>query len=232
MADVCSGLYAALSILALLVGQRRGGTASVSLLDTMTELMGYSLTYTQHTGVDQQPVGMGSPAVVPYGAYRTRDGQTAVLGTTNDREWQRFARGVLGRADLADDERFRTNAGRVAHREALDAEVAAWCARHDLADVQDAADRAAIGNARYNVPSEVVAHPQLAARDRWRTVQTPTGPIRALLPPPTLAGHESPMGPVPGLGEHTDAVLAELGLNRQEIAALRAAGAIGPAYRP
>jgi itaconate CoA-transferase len=231
MADVCSGLYAALSILALLCArQRRGASVAVSLLDTMTELMGYSLTFTQHTGIDQQPVGMGSPAVAPYGAYRTADEQTVVLGTTNDREWQRLARGVLGRDDLAADERLRTNAGRVAHRDLVDAEIGAWCARHDLAEVQNRADSAGIGNARLNVPSEVVAHPHLAARDRWRPVDTPAGQIRALLPPPTITGYEPPMGAVPGLGEHTDAVLAEFGLSTAEIGALRGRGAIGPAY--
>src|SRR5699024_4545790 len=98
------------------------------------------------TGVDQQPVGMGSPAVAPYGAYRTADGDTVVLGTINDQEWQRLARDLLGRPDLADDERYRTNAGRVAAREVLDRELAAWCAGNDLADIQAAADAAGIGS--------------------------------------------------------------------------------------
>lgn len=99
MADVCSGLYAALSIVALLCGRERGvgpgpaaSSVAVSLFDTMTELMGYPLTYTRHSGIEQQPLGMSSPAVAPYGAHRTADGHTLVLGTTNDREWQRLAR--------------------------------------------------------------------------------------------------------------------------------------------
>jgi itaconate CoA-transferase len=234
MADVCSGLYAALSILALLCARERGpnrrnrgANVAVSLFDTMTELMGYALTFTQHSGVDQQPVGMGSPAVAPYGAYRTADGQTVVLGTTNDREWQRLARDVLGRPDLADDDRLRTNPGRVRHRDLLDAAIGAWCARHDLAHVQSAADAAGIGNSRFNVPSEVVAHPHLAARDRWRPVDTPTGQTPSLLPPPVIAGYEPPMGAVPALGQHTAAVLAELGLSDAEIASLREQGAVG-----
>jgi crotonobetainyl-CoA:carnitine CoA-transferase CaiB-like acyl-CoA transferase len=233
MADVCCGLYAALSILALLRAKEQGDAATavtVSLFDTMTELMGYSLNYTRHTGVDQEPVGMGSPAVAPYRGYRTADGQTVVLGTTNDREWQRLAAGVLGRPDLAADERFRTNPGRVAHRAVLDAEIGAWCARHDLAHVQAAADAAGIGNSRFNKPSDVVAHPHLAARNRWRPIDTPAGPVPALLPPPVIAGYDPPMGAIPGLGEHTDAVLAELGLDKDEIAALREQGAVGPAY--
>lgn len=215
---MCSGLYAALSVMALLHERARGrsdgpAAVAVSLFDTMTELMGYSLTYTRHTGIDQEPVGMGSPAVAPYGAYATADGHTVVLGTTNDREWQRLARELLDRPDLADDARFATNSGRVEYRSALDAEIGAWCARHDLAQVQDSADAAGIGNARLNSPSDVLAHPQLTARDRWRRVDTPGGPVPALLPPAVLSGYEPPMGAIPALGEHTAAVLAELGIS-------------------
>lgn len=234
VADVCSGLYAALSILALLCNKSRRSAAmpavAVSLFDTATELMGYHLNYTRHSGIDQQPLGMSSPAVAPYGAYRTADDQIVVLGTQNDGEWQRLARDVLQREDLAQDDRFRTNAGRVAHRDLLDEAVGTWCARHDLASVQKVADAAQIGNARYNRPSEVLQHPQLAARDRWRQINTPAGPVAALLPPPVIAGFEPPMGAIPGLGQHTDAVLAELGISDEEICDLRQRGAIGPAY--
>ncbi|MBX7453789.1 CoA transferase [Mycolicibacterium sp. 3033] len=234
VADVSSGLYSALSIMALLyardTGRRPGGGGvAVSLFDTMMDVMGYQLTYTQHSGVDQQPLGMSSPAVAPYGSYGTADGQTVVLGTTNDGEWQRLAREILRRNDLADDERFATNAQRVRNRAVLDEAIGAWCARHDLADIQKTADDAGIGNSRYNVPSEVVAHPQLAARNRWREVQTERGAIQALLPPAVIDGYEAPMGAVPALGQHTDAVLTEIGVTAEEIAALREQGIIGPA---
>lgn len=230
IADISTGLYSALSIMALLYSRddrpRRGGAVNVSLFDTMMDLMGYPLTYTQHSGVDQQPLGMSSPAVAPYGAYRTADGQTVVLGTTNDREWQRLAREIIERPDLADDPRFATNSDRVANRAVLDEAIESWCGRHDLVEVQKVADAAGIGNARYNLPSEVLEHPQLSTRDRWRTVQTAAGPIRAILPPPIIEGYEQPMGPVPGLGEHTDAVLAELGLSGKEIGRLRERGVV------
>lgn len=233
MADVCSGLYAALSIVALLYGRERGvgpgpaaSSVAVSLFDTMTELMGYPLTYTQHSGIEQQPLGMSSPAVAPYGAHRTADGHTVILGTTNDREWQRLARELIDRPDLADDPRFGSNAGRVKHRAVLEPEISAWCARHDLSYVQNRADAAGIGNSRYNTPSDVIAHPHLQARDRWREIDTPSGPVPALLPPPVIAGYDPPMGAIPALGQHTDAVLAELGLADEEIAALRAQGAV------
>ena len=230
IADISTGLYSALSIMALLFSRdgrpRRGGAVNVSLFDTMMDLMGYPLTYTQHSGIDQQPLGMSSPAVAPYGAYQTADGQTVVLGTTNDREWQRLAREIIERPDLADDARFAGNSDRVANRAVLDEAIQSWCARHDLEDVQKIADAAGIGNARYNLPSEVLEHPQLSVRDRWRTVQTSAGPIRAILPPPIIDGYEQPMGPVPGLGEHTDAVLAELGLSGNDIGGLRDKGVV------
>ncbi len=230
IADISTGLYSALSIMALLFSRddraRRGGAVNVSLFDTMMDLMGYPLTYTQHSGIDQQPLGMSSPAVAPYGAYRTADGQTVVLGTTNDREWQRLAREIIERPDLADDARFAGNSDRVANRAVLDEAIQSWCARRDLEDVQKIADAAGIGNARYNLPSEVLVHPQLSARDRWRTVQTSAGPIKAILPPPIIDGYEQPMGPVPGLGEHTDAVLAELGLSGNDIGELRDKGVV------
>jgi crotonobetainyl-CoA:carnitine CoA-transferase CaiB-like acyl-CoA transferase len=97
--------------------------------------------------------------------------------------------------------------------------------------IQKVADQAGIGNSRYNLPSEVIVHPQLSARNRWREVETTKGPIQALLPPPVIAGYDPPMGAVPGLGQHTDTVLAELGLGHDEIAELREQGAIGPACR-
>lgn len=234
MADFTTGLYGAISILALLFARKEGATArpsvELSLFDVMTDVMGYALTYTQHSGIDQQPLGVGSPAVAPYGAFLTRDGQTVVLGTTNDREWQRVAREIINRPDLAGDPRFQTNSGRCQHRDVLDEAIGTWCAQHDLAEIQKVADEAGIGNSRYNLPSEVVEHPQLTARDRWRTVGTPKGDIKALRPPPVISGFDQPMGAVPGLGQHTDAVLTELGYTTEELVQLRAGGAIGPVY--
>lgn len=237
VADVSTGLYAALSIIALLysrdrrVAQGKGSAeVKVSLFDTAAEVMGYQLNYTRHSGVDQQPLGMSSPAVSPYGSYATADGQTVVLGTTNDSEWQRLAREIIGRDDLADDPRFANNSGRVANRDVLQEAVGAWCAEHDLAEIQSIADKAGIGNARYNLPSEVIAHPQLSERDRWRDIDTPNGPIAALLPPPIISGFDPPMGAVPGLGEHTEKILADVGVGEDDLVGLRAQGAVGPAY--
>jgi crotonobetainyl-CoA:carnitine CoA-transferase CaiB-like acyl-CoA transferase len=215
-ADTTSGLYAAIAVLGALAERARTGRGrhlEVSMFDAAVEMMGYPLTWTRYTGSDQQPAGVGSPAVAPYGAYGTADGRTVVLGTTNDGEWQRLARRVLGRDDLAAEARYAHNDDRVRCRAELDAILGAWCASRTLAQVQDAADSAGIGNAVFRTPSEVLTHPHLAARDRWREVATPNGPVVLPVPPLAFAAEQPGMGPVPGLGEQTTAVLAELGID-------------------
>src|SRR5215472_1834662 len=215
-ADTSTSLYAAIAVLAALAERAstgKGRQIEVAMFDVVAELMGYPLTWTRYTGIDQQPAGMASPAVAPYGAYPTADGRTVVLGTTNDGEWQRLARRMLGRDDLAADPRYARNGDRVSRRDELDTVLAGWCSSRTLAQVQDAADAAGIGNAVYRTPLEVLDHPQLAARDRWREVATPVGPVLGLLPPLLFDEEALPAGPVPALGEHTDAVLAELGID-------------------
>jgi len=220
-ADTSTGLYAAIAALSALAERARTGKGcqvEVSMFDTVAELMGYPLTWTRYTGVDQEPVGMGSPAVAPYGGYPTADGRTVVLGTTNDREWQRLTRQMLGRDDLAADARYARNDDRVRRRGELDEVLLGWCSVRTLAEVQQAADAAGIGNAVYRTPAEVISHPHLAARDRWREVSTTAGPVVGLLSPLMFDGEALPMGPVPGLGEHTDAVLSELGIDPAVVA--------------
>ena len=229
MADACAGLYGVISILVAL-HQRgrtdRGTSTSVSLFDTMAELMGYALTYTRYTGVNQQPVGMGSPAVAPYGAYQTADNQTAILGVTNDAEFARLVT-MVGRTELASDQRYRHNPDRVSHRAELDDVLATWCSQRTLSEVQQAADSAGIGNARYNTPLDVISHPGLAERDRWREIDSPVGPLISLLPPPIIANHEFHLGAIPALGEHSDRILGEIGFAPTTIESLRASGVVG-----
>ncbi len=188
--------------------------------------MGYPLYYTLGTGLDQEPNGVSSPSVAPYGAYRTADDQVLVVGTTNDREWQRLAEDVLGRSDLATDPSLAGNADRVRDRPRVDAVLGEWAGGQLLADAQAQLDKAGIGNARLNSVTDLVRHPQLAVRDRWREIDSPVGPLRALLPPPISPQWSVRMGPVPALGEHTDGVLADLGYEPAQVRALRAAGIV------
>ncbi|MCW2936828.1 MAG: CoA transferase [Actinomycetia bacterium] len=229
VADIGTGMYALSSVLAALYTRERtgeGATIDVGLFDVVTEWMGYFLNVARYGGYDVQPNGVSSPAVSPYGAYPTADGQTVVLGTTNNREWRRLAREVLHRPDLADDSRYATNAQRCELRAELDEVIAAWAAARTLNECRAAAEAAELGHARLNTPTDVLTHPQLTERDRWQEVGTPAGPVMALLPPPQVQGWDWRLDPVPGLGEHTEPVLRELGYGDAEVNAMRAAGAI------
>jgi len=229
VADIASGMYAFSNILAALVHRERTGEGSafeVTMLEALVEWMGHPLYVADHTGDDPPRAGLSHPVIAPYDAYPTADGHEVVIGIQNDREWVRLAREVLGRPDLATDPEFATNVARVRNREAVDAAVAAAMAKLDIDAAIRALDDARIASARLRAVGEVLEHPQLLARDRWRETSTPVGVVRALRSAVEPVG-ESPMGRVPDLGEHSDAVLAELEFSREEVAALRSNGVIG-----
>lgn len=231
--DIAAGMYALSAVLAALVGRAngtvRGAALEISMLEATTEWMGYHLHYAQGTGRSPGRMGLSHPSVAPYGAFPTADGREVMLGIQNDREWARFARDILARPDLAIDPDWATNVQRVRHRGAVDAVVAAHTATVPADALVARLDAAGIACARINDVSDLLQHPQLAERDRWRPVRTPAGTVRSLLPPFTLAGVELPMGAVPALGEHTEAVLRELGWSDERIATLREQDAIGSA---
>jgi len=211
LADIGTALYAYSAILAGLFTRERTGRGAVipiAMLDVVSEMMGFALNKVIHSGVEPLPVGMGSPMVAPYSAYPTADGQTVVLGTTNDREWRSLAE-MIGAPDLAEDHRYLRNQHRVAERTDLDMLIARWTRTLPLNQIQELADESGIGNARLNSVADVVNHPQLVERDRWKTVSTPGGPAPALRHPAAAAGWSTSEGSVPVLGEHTDAVRAE-----------------------
>ncbi|MBV9096675.1 MAG: CoA transferase [Frankiaceae bacterium] len=229
VADIASGMYAATNILAALLHRERFGTGSafeVTMFDALVEWMGHPVYATDHTGTNPPRVGLSHPVISPYDAYPTADGHEIVLGIQNDREWVRLATDVLRQPELATDPEYATNVARVRNRERVDAVVGATIARLDIDAAVAALDAAHIANARLNTVADLLDHPQLAARDRWRTVSTPVGEVRALRSAVEPVG-ESPMGAVPALGEHTDVVLRWLDVTDDEIARLRAAGAVG-----
>jgi itaconate CoA-transferase len=213
IADVGTALYAYSSVLAALYERERTGRGAlipIAMLDVVAEMMGFALNQVIHTGTEPEPVGMGSPMIAPYGSYATADGQTVVLGTTSDREWRRLTHDLLDRPDLTDDPSYAHNHDRVAHRTELDEIVSAWCAQWTLSDIQARADDAGIGNARLNGVRDLADHPQLAQRGRWRDVDSPVGPVPALLPPALAQEWTVVNGSVSALGADTDAIRAEI----------------------
>jgi crotonobetainyl-CoA:carnitine CoA-transferase CaiB-like acyl-CoA transferase len=228
VADIAAGMYALTNILGALMRRERfggGAVIEVTMFDALVEWMGHPIYVTDHTGAQPPRVGLSHPVIAPYDAYPTADGHEIVLGIQNDREWVRLATDVLGEPSLADDPDYATNVARVRNREKVDDIVGQAMGRLTIDDAVAALDRARIASARLNTMADVLAHPQLVARDRWREVQTPAGPIRALRSAVEPVG-EVPLAAVPSLGEHTDAVLAEIGLNAEELHQLRDQGVI------
>jgi itaconate CoA-transferase len=226
-ADIAAGLYAFSGVLAALLRRGRtgeGGHVEVSMFDAIVEWMGYPLYTTMYTGAAPPRSGLGHAAIVPYDGYPTLEGGRLLIGVQNDRGWIALVSDVLGRPELAADPRYATNVGRVAHRQEVDALIAEITRNLPAAELAARLDTAGIPNAALNGVEEVANHPQLQARDRWREVGSPGGPVRAVLPPITLDGEQARMDPIPALGEHTDAILRELNYADEAIDELRAAG--------
>ena len=214
VADIAAGMYAFTGVLTALYERERTGagtTVEVAMLDALGEWMTQPYLYAVYGGEQPRRTGARHASISPYGPYAVAGGQI-FLGLQNEREWIVLCRDILGQPELTDDPRFATNTDRVVHDDELTTIIEA--ALHELTagEVEARLDAAGIANARLRTPAEFAAHPQLAARDRWRDVGTPGGPVRALLPPVTLDGREAAMGDVPALGQHTAAILAELGL--------------------
>jgi itaconate CoA-transferase len=210
VADIAAGMYAYSGVLTALYERERTGRGSsfdVAMLDALGEWMSQPYYYTVYGGQDARRTGARHASISPYGPYL---GGQVFLGLQNDREWAVLCEKVLGRPDLITDERFCTNPDRVAHDGELTPIIEAALGSMTPDEVTARLDEAGIASARLRTPSEFAAHPQLAARDRWREVDTPGGPVRALLPPVTVPGREAVMGAVPALGQHTEAVLDEI----------------------
>jgi itaconate CoA-transferase len=211
VADIAAGMYAYTGVLTALYERERTGRGSsftVSLLDALGEWMTQPYLYTVYGGREPRRTGARHASISPYGPYQARGGEV-FIGLQNEREWAVLCDKVLARSDLITDERFATNPDRVKHDDELTAIIENVLASMTPDEVVARLDAAGIASARLRTPAEFAAHPQLAARDRWREADTPGGPVRALLPPVTVPGREPAMGAVPALGQHTEAVLAE-----------------------
>ncbi|MER7011957.1 CaiB/BaiF CoA-transferase family protein [Saccharopolyspora sp. NPDC000359] len=212
-ADIAGGMYAYTGVLTALYERERTGRGTafeVSLFDALGEWMGFPYYYGYYGGTAPARAGARHAAIAPYGPFAAGDGGQMFLGVQNEREWVKFCEQVLERPELATDPRFDANPKRVANVFELQVAVEAVFALMRSAEIEQRLERVGIANARMRTVAEFADHPQLAARDRWREVDSPAGPLRALLPPVTVPGREPRMDPVPEVGEHTQAILAEL----------------------
>jgi len=229
IADIAAGMYAYSNILAALLHKQqtgRGQRLDISMLESLVEWTTYPLYYAFDGAPPPSRTGASHATIYPYGPFPAGDGTIVMLGLQNEREWVAFCDKVLLQPGLATEARFAGNPKRSAAREALRALIVAAFAPLTGAQVLARLDEAQIANARVNTMHDVWEHPQLKARQRWREVGTPAGLVPALLPPGSWDEGEPRMDPVPGLGEHTDAILAQLGYPPERIAQLHADKAI------
>jgi len=229
MADIAAAMYAYTGILSALLLRGKTGKGShidVSMLESLGEWMGYPLYYAFDDAPPPPRSAAAHASIYPYGPFQTGDGGTVMLGLQNEREWKAFCELALQNAALAMDPRFDSNAHRNEHREALKAIILDTFAKLSTEQVLARLDEAQIANARMNDMAGLWAHPQLKARQRWQSVDSPAGVIPALLPPGRSNAFDYRMDPIPAVGQHTDAILRELGFGGEAIAALRGAGAI------
>jgi itaconate CoA-transferase len=229
IADIAAGMYAYSSVLAALLQRGKTGKGShidVSMLESLAEWMGYPMYYAYGYATPPPRSAASHATIYPYGPFAAGDGGTVMLGLQNEREWLVFCEVVLAQPALAKDPRFDSNFRRNEHREELQAIILQAFASMTTAQVSSKLDEAQIANARMNDMAGLWAHPQLKARDRWRDVGTPVGDIPALLPPGRISSFDYRMDPIPAVGQHTRAILRELGQGEAGIAALQQAGAI------
>jgi itaconate CoA-transferase len=213
-ADIAAGMYAYSGILAALLRRERtgeGATLDVSMLESLGEWMGFPAYFSLYGGEEPKRSGASHAAIAPYGPFECGDGEIIFLGIQNEREWARFGEEVLERPEMVEDERFASNSERVANRAELHAEIEGIFSRLTEEQAIERLEGAGIANARMRTVGQFLDHPQLEAHDRWREVGSPVGPLRALVPPATLAGTEPALKPIPGIGEHTVEILSALG---------------------
>ena len=227
--DIAAGMYAYSGILTALYQRERTGEGTrveVTMFEALGEWMAHPLYYTHFGGSAPPRSGPDHATIVPYGRFKCGGGESVMLGIQNEREWAVFCERVLDNPALVRDARYDNNTKRTQCRAEVVALVEKVFAKLSAEQVTAKLDAAGIACARVNTPEEVWEHPQFKARNRWREVGSPAGPLPTLLPPVTMPGFEARLDPVPALGEHTDRVLAGLGYSADEIGVLRAAGAV------
>jgi len=229
IADIACGMYAYSGILAALLRRGRtgeGAALEVSLFEALAEWMGFPAYYAMYGGEEPPRTGASHAAIAPYGPFECGDGKVIFLGIQNEREWERFCEIVLEQPALAEDERFAGNSERVENRDDLYQDIETILQKFSSSEAIERLDEAKIANARMRNVRGFLDHPQLEARDRWREVGSPVGPLRALIPPATLEGTEPVMAPIPSVGEHTASILAELGYDDDTVTTLRQSSAL------
>ena len=227
--DIAAGMYSYTNILAALIQRGKTGKGcniDISMLESMAEWMSFPLYYAYDGASPPPRAGAAHATIYPYGPFPVGDGHVVMLGLQNEREWAVFCDKVLEQPALKSDERFSTSQRRSAARKELYGLIVEAFSKMTAVQVVKRLDDAQIGIAAMNDMRKVWEHAQLQARERWADVDTPVGKIKAMLPPGVPESFDPRMDPIPGVGQHTDAILGELGYDKAAIAGLRTGGVI------
>ena len=213
LADLGTGLFAALGMLAAVVEKQRTGRGQlvdVAMFDAMAGLLTQYAGRYFMTGESARPVGNGHPAVAPYGTYTAADGDI-VIANLGESFWPKIAR-AIGHPELVDDPRFSTNADRLRHRKELEALINAATSGRTVAEWEAVFEANDVPHAPVLSVAQVLEHPQASARGVvTETAHSKLGRIRTTSRAINLPAHPDPRpAAAPALGEHTDEVLREL----------------------
>jgi itaconate CoA-transferase len=220
IADIAAGMYAYSGILSALLLRGRTGLGSrvdVSMLESLAEWMGFPMYYAYDGAQPPPRAGASHATIYPYGPFPAGDGGAVMLGLQNEREWAIFCDQVLLMPYLKLDERFSANVQRSANRKVLRQIIVDTFADLKAAEIVERLDRAQIASANVNDMAGLWNHPQLKARKRWVQIDSPAGLLPAMLPPGINSAFAPRMDPVPALGEHSKAILEELGYTAESI---------------
>ena len=227
-ADIAAAPYTTQAVLAALVRRSRtgaGGVIATSMFDATLEWLGHPMYMQMYSGKQVPRMSLSHASIAPYNAYPTSDGQI-LIGVQNDRGWRALVCDVFDRPDLADIPNLLTNPLRVAHRSECDAFVAEHTRHFTTAEIDARLAAAGIPAAQINDMAAVVEHVQIASRDRWRTIETPSGTVQAMLPT-IFHDVELKMGNIPALGQHSREILHELGYGQKQVDRLVMKGVVG-----
>ena len=227
IADIAAGMYTYTGVLTALIARHKSGKGAIieiSMLEALAEWMGYPLYYSAYGEDEPKRTGASHATIYPYGPFMAGDQKLVFMGIQNEREWAQFCEQVLEDAALTTDTRFNSNSNRVANNTSLRLIIEEVFQKMDSNQIIKHLEEAKIANARLNTVKELIEHPQLQVRNRWKEVESPVGTLKALVPPVTFDEIDTVMNPIPEVGEHTEAILKEFGFDHSLISKFAKSG--------